>query len=85
MTWALARRWLLLLGDWLSAGGRPKRHEPSDWPSCPGHPSRDCAVLQRHSVSLVCFLMTYTVNAVVTTSKGNALSLWSHIQGEPVE
>jgi hypothetical protein len=29
--------------------------------------------------------MTYTVNAVVTTSKGNALSLWSHIQGEPVE
>lgn len=27
----------------------------------------------------------YTVRAVVTTSLGNKLSLWSHIQGEPVE
>lgn len=27
----------------------------------------------------------YTVRAVVTTSAGNTLSLWSHIAGEPVE
>lgn len=27
----------------------------------------------------------YTVRAVVTTSLGNTLSLWSHIQGESVE
>lgn len=29
--------------------------------------------------------VTYTVRAVVATSMGNTLSLWSHIQGEPVE
>jgi hypothetical protein len=29
--------------------------------------------------------VTYTARAVVTTSAGNTLSLWSHIQGEPVE
>jgi|KBSMisStaDraftv2_1062788.scaffolds.fasta_scaffold00048_28 hypothetical protein len=29
--------------------------------------------------------VTYTVRAVVTTSMDNKLSLWSHIQGEPVE
>lgn len=27
----------------------------------------------------------YTVRAVATTSTGNTLSLWSHVQGEPVE
>lgn len=27
----------------------------------------------------------YTVRAVVKTSLGNTLSLWTHIQGEPVE
>lgn len=27
----------------------------------------------------------YTIRAVVTTSLGNSLSLWSHVQGEPVE
>jgi hypothetical protein len=27
----------------------------------------------------------YTVRAVVTTTNGNTLSLWSHIAGEPVE
>jgi hypothetical protein len=29
--------------------------------------------------------VTYTVRAVVTTTLGNTKSLWSHIQGEPVE
>ena len=27
----------------------------------------------------------YTLRAVVTTSFSNTLSLWSHVQGEPVE
>lgn len=29
--------------------------------------------------------VTYTARAVVGTNQGNTLSLWSHIQGEPVE
>lgn len=29
--------------------------------------------------------VNYTVRAVVTTSRENKLSLWSHVQGEPVE
>ena len=29
--------------------------------------------------------VTYTVRAIVTTDKGNTVSLWSHIRGEPVE
>lgn len=29
--------------------------------------------------------VTYTVRAVVTTTGGNVVSLWSHISGEPVE
>ena len=29
--------------------------------------------------------VTYTVRAIATTSKGNTVSLWSHIRGEPLE
>jgi hypothetical protein len=29
--------------------------------------------------------VTYTAQAVVTTSSGNTKSLWSHIRGEPIE
>lgn len=29
--------------------------------------------------------VTYTAQAVVTTSNGNTKSLWSHIRGEPIE
>jgi hypothetical protein len=29
--------------------------------------------------------VTYTVRVVATTSRGNTVSLWSHIPGEPVE